>query len=110
MAKQIVKSTIAAAALFSLLGSLSATAGDQLEEINVRTERVSVADLNLDNAEGREALHWRLRSAAKRVCSDVVDAGSGRFTSNRDCREIALQRALYEAGLEAQTAQVDHGR
>ena len=99
--------TSIAAALFCTVAASSTFADAELEEIRVRSERVSYADLNLDNEEGREALRWRLRTAAKRVCTDVVDGGSGRFQHNRDCREIAYRNALAEAGLETRTAQVN---
>ena len=98
--------TALAAALVGSLVSTAALATAELEEIKVRSERVSYSDLNLDNKDGREALRWRLKAAAKRVCTDVIDSGSGRFAENRDCREIAYRNALSAAGLETQTAGV----
>lgn len=106
MARQFSRTSIATAAIFCTIAASSTLADGELEEIRVRSERVSYADLNLDNEEGRDALRWRLRTAAKRVCNDVVDAGSGKFQHNRDCREIAYRNALADAGLEQRTAQV----
>ena len=108
MATLISRPSIAAAAVFSLMTATAALAAEPLEEIKVQSERVSYSDLNLDNEDGREALRKRLKAAAKRVCTDVIDAGSGKFTHNRDCRDYAYHAALVRAGLETQTAKVDH--
>ena len=106
MAKHVSRNSFTLAAIFTIFATGAAVAEPELEEIRVRSERVSYADLNLDNEDGREAMRWRLRAAAKRVCTDVVDAGTGKFQHNRDCREIAYRNALSKAGLETRTAQI----
>jgi UrcA family protein len=60
---------------------------------------VSVADLNLGTMEGQEALHYRLSSAARRVCgpADYRAAGSPRLAAeNQDCYERALSAAMAD--------------
>ena len=101
------RTTVAAAVLFTTLSGLSTIGHAVLEEVNVQSEKVSYADLDLNREEGRETLQARLKSAARRVCADVVDSGSGKFTQNHDCRELAVRQALARIGLEPQTAQIN---
>ena len=56
--------SIAATALGVVGATSPATAGTP----TVQTQSVSYADLNLTSAEGQEALEWRLKSAARKVC------------------------------------------
>jgi UrcA family protein len=63
--KTRISSIIATAMLLaSASGVPNAFADDQ-----VRSEKVSFSDLNVDTREGVQALYTRIHSAAKRVCS-----------------------------------------
>ncbi len=66
---------------------------------HLATETVSFADLDLSSAEGQEALHWRLASAAREVCgsTDVrITASVRQAAENRECSERALNDALSQ--------------
>jgi UrcA family protein len=62
----------------------------------VRAEKVSFSDLNLDHAAGVRTLLSRLRGAAKRVCA--ADDGTARLLNDgaRVCMHASLERAVTE--------------
>jgi len=62
---------------------------------------VSVADLNLDRAEGMETLHSRLKSAAKRVCymHDGTLSLPARIQRQK-CFDETMERVTYRIGLK----------
>jgi UrcA family protein len=65
---------------------------------------VSLADLNLSNDAGVEALYRRLQRAARQVCGpqNLRDSGSLQaLKSNRQCANTSLDRAVAEIGEEA---------
>ncbi|MFK8043351.1 UrcA family protein [Congregibacter sp.] len=58
---------------------------------------VSYSDLDLDSVAGQKALHYRLATAAEKVCghSDIRRAGGvSQAARNEDCFEQSLSRAL----------------
>lgn len=75
-----------------------------VEARGTQTVTVSLADLNLGTMEGQEALHYRLSSAARRVCGpvDYRAAGSARLAAeNQACYERALSAALADTSAAA---------
>jgi UrcA family protein len=62
-----------------------------------RTATVSYTDLDLNNAEARETLNFRISSAAKKVCgsADKSLAGSlAQAAKNRSCYSSAVDQAM----------------
>ncbi len=92
------RNTVAAAMLFSVLSGVSTLGNAVLEEVDVKSVRVSYADLNLNKPEGQHALYQRLRGAARQVCGEVYSKAPREIQENRECREYALQKALREVG------------
>ena len=81
----IIAATLATA--FSITATPSQAADD------VRTERVSYADLNLDTEAGAHTFALRLRTAARRVC-DANYVGPGvRSAEEARCQETAIDSA-----------------
>ncbi len=62
----------------------------------VRTERVSFTDLNLDHPSGARALLMRIRGAAQRVCGPDEGLHSG--GGYKACIRDAVNRAVNEVG------------
>jgi UrcA family protein len=73
----------------------------------VRTYTVSVADLNLATAAGRETARQRISRAAKVVCgtTDYRQAGSlHQVAANRSCQQRALADAMAQMPADRQVA------
>ena len=81
--RAVIAATLVTA--FSIPATPSQAADD------VRTERVSYADLNLDTEAGAHTLALRLRAAAKRVC-DIDFLGAGAAEEAR-CEKTAIDSA-----------------
>lgn len=86
--------TIIAATLFAL--STGAVAEDMtVNSEGQRVMHVSLADLNLESAEGQRVLETRIRSAVRKVCGYSRNNRSLREMSDyRTCSKTANQTAL----------------
>ncbi|WOJ96684.1 UrcA family protein [Congregibacter brevis] len=65
---------------------------------------VNYSDLDLNSAAGQKALHYRLATAAEKVCghSDSRRAGGvAQAARNEDCYEQSLSRALSKVSASA---------
>ena len=84
------------AALGALLAvaSYPAMAGDQ----TARSVVVRYGDLDLSRDEGVAVLYGRLRSAARRVCSEANIRDLKVLTEVRQCHDAALTKAVASAG------------
>lgn len=91
------RNTVAAAAIFLALSGISTLGNANLPEINIAWERVSYADLDLTDTEGRKALYRRLQNAAETVCEDSAVHTRVMFEQH-ECAEQALDRAVQEVG------------
>jgi UrcA family protein len=76
-------------------------ASDALADEEVRSETVKFADLNVDNQAGVETLYTRLRSAARRVCSETDPT---RQYAATECTRNSLARAVEKVNLPLLTA------
>jgi len=97
----IIKSTrnsVVVAALFSVLSGISTFGTAALEAVDVKSVRVSFADLDLSREEGRQTLYQRLRGAADRVCEKPVSKAAREIREHRECYEDAMDKALREVG------------
>lgn len=98
---------VATVALFAM--PLFVQAGTPKDHSKKTTVHVPVADLNLSNSAGVEALYTRLSNAARTVCgnqSDLKIAGSlKQLRINHECYENTMARALAEVNF-ASVAQV----
>lgn len=96
--KQLVGVAAAMAALVSLQANADANYSETLVKSKaVRTQTVSINDLNLDTVDGQEALYQRLSNAARRVCGPRdhrIAGGLGVAVDNQACYERALGDAL----------------
>ncbi|MFT5711162.1 MAG: UrcA family protein [Halioglobus sp.] len=62
-----------------------------------RTATVSYADLDLNNASARKSLHYRISSAAEKVCGSVNRSSAGSLaqtSKNRSCYNNAMDQAM----------------
>lgn len=93
------------AAVFGITAGMSgmAMAGTTSETVittsaeGLRTATVSYADLDLNNPSAREDLHYRISSAAKKVCGSANNnlAGSlSQAAKNRSCYNTAMDEAM----------------
>jgi UrcA family protein len=76
-------------------------ASDALADEEVRSETVKFADLNVDSQAGVETLYTRLRSAARRVCSETDPT---RQYAATECTRNSLARAVEKVNLPLLTA------
>lgn len=95
------------------LGALQAHADDYSETLvtseGVRTQAVSVADLDLQSAGDRERLYHRLSNAAREVCGPAdhrVTGHLGAAADNQACYRRALDEALSQVNA-GQVASID---
>ncbi len=75
------------AALSSLMLLATAVPATAMEE---RTVNVVYKDLNLTDAKDVERLHWRIKSAAKKVCSPLPGAALRDIQDHRRCINAAV--------------------
>jgi UrcA family protein len=95
MFKVIGKYALAIAA-FSAVGAVSLGSNAQAAEqsAGVPTVTVRYADLNLNTAEGVEALYARLQAAAKKACSQHEGRALIDVVEWRTCYTQALEKAV----------------
>ena len=62
--------------------------------LELRTEIVSIADLDLSSAAGRDRLERRVASAARRVCGWASPVDLKGFTRMRTCRSESFAEAM----------------
>jgi len=97
----IIKTTtnsVAAAVIFTVLSGISSLGNANLQEVDVKSVRVSYADLNLNQAAGKKTLYQRLRGAADQVCGKVQSKVARDIRHNRECFEDALDHAVHQVG------------
>jgi UrcA family protein len=87
-----LKSLAFAAALSVLAG---ATAHAQTVDLQVRSQTVSYADLDLSQAAGVNTLMARINGAAKNVCGPAPDAREW-HTAYQACIQSAVNQAVSE--------------
>ncbi|MDH4108702.1 MAG: UrcA family protein [Gammaproteobacteria bacterium] len=101
MNKAIVRKVFVSGSMALLLSqAVAALASNPAGTPEPVSIRVSVADLNLQSAEGVDTLYWRLKSAANTACGSMTlrEAGSLRQASlNKQCYEDLLDKAVKEA-------------
>jgi UrcA family protein len=91
-----VRALILTAALGAVAVGYTATSAAQ-DSANVRSEKVSYADLNLSNPAGAATLYRRIVSAAHNVC-DEGDETLAMRASARTCRDKAIAEAVMTVG------------
>ena len=93
------------AAVFGITAGIStmATAGSTNETVvttsaeGFRTATVSYADLDLNNADARQTLNFRISSAAEKVCGSLNRSSAGSLaqaSKNRSCYNSAMDEAM----------------
>lgn len=92
------KNSVAAAVIFTVLSGISSLGNANLQEVDVKSIRVSYADLNLNEEAGQETLYQRLRGAAGQICGEVHSKAPRQISDNRACFENALNRAVHKVG------------
>jgi UrcA family protein len=94
------------AAVFTITAGMSGMAmADSYNETVVttsaegfRTTTVSYADLDLNNTDAREILHFRISHAAEKVCGSVNRNLAGSLAQagkNRSCHNNAMDEAMH---------------
>ena len=99
----IIKSTrnsVAAAVIFSALSGISTLGNANLGAVEVKSIRLSYADLNLTQRTGQETLYERLKTAAEGVCGGVSNINLSVVREQRKCYEEALDSAIGQVGSE----------
>ena len=91
------RNTVAAAAVFFALSGISTLGNANLPQVNIAWERVSYADLDLNNEAGQNTLYQRLKAAAESVCESTDVQTRFQFEQHK-CTEEALNRAVQEVG------------
>ena len=85
---------VSAALVFAAQGAMAA------DSINMSytqlSETVSYADLDVNKAEGAQALYNRLNRAAKNVCAPLRDRDLKRIQEHRSCVSEAIANAVGE--------------
>lgn len=78
----------------------------------VRSERVSVADLNLNSLAGQARLEGRLRAAAEKVCEADGDRSLETVLNVRKCYSAAVAAAIRQGDdlVDAQASLNARGR
>jgi UrcA family protein len=94
------KNTFSVAIIFCALSGISAISQAEARNQEIESVRVSFADLDLEKAEGQEALEMRVRGAAQQVCGEVYSKAAREVGENRECRQYAVQQALRQVGLQ----------
>jgi UrcA family protein len=93
------------AAVFAITAGIStvASAGSTNETVvttsveGFRTATVSYTDLDLNNADARQTLNFRISSAAEKVCGSVNRASVSslaQVSKNRSCYNRAMDEAM----------------
>lgn len=97
-------SSLIAVACCALAGAATQTAPAAQPPPDALTKAVAYGDLDLDSADGAQALYARLRYAARQVCSplDGRDLGSKRLW--RTCVDGALASAVAQVNKPQVTA------
>ena len=90
-----MKKMLVLAATFAL-GTGPALAKPIVVYPDLRTERVSYADLNLASAEGRARLEQRIRGAADRVCDVGGKPTLAEFSTRGSCFTAAVRDGLSQ--------------
>ena len=85
------------AATLSTVVPTPAAASDVVVAPEAITVRVSYADLNLANVEGRAVLTRRIAAAARNICGSFFPADLEKAALVRDCREDAVASARLPA-------------
>ncbi len=98
------RKTVAAAVVFTALSGIAGLSNANLPYVDIASIRVSYADLNMTNTEGAETLYSRLRRAASQVCDDFTRKSLNDMVVAKDCKNIALDRAVEEVGNQQLTA------
>ena len=97
--------TLASLVTLSVGGLMSAQARD----IDVPTQRVSFADLNLSSTAGQATLYRRLMAAAVQVCGGIEEMHSSPITWTLHvdpCTQAAMMHATAAVSVPAFTAYV----
>lgn len=102
------RNTVAAAMAFFILSGISALGHASNDREKYESVRVSYADLDLENAAGREALAQRLRRAAQSVCEKPGRNSLREMIAERECEQKALSEAIRDAGLQREVATYTH--
>ena len=90
------RNTVAAAMMFTVLSGVSTLGNANFGGVEVKSVRVSYADLNLAEKAGQEILYERLKAAAEGVCGGAKDI----VHRQRKCYEEALDNAIGQVGSE----------
>ena len=98
---KLLKSVVAAVVVFAL-GAPAIASADSQSGLEGTAIKVSFADLNLQKAEGAEALYRRLQNAAKQAC------GVRSLKVEGSVSNIAATRSCYRAALTASVKKVDN--
>lgn len=98
------RNTVAAAMVFLVLSGVSAVGHASINSEEFETERVNYSDLDIEKAEGREALIKRLRHAARRVCDQPGRNSLRQVMFEQECTQSALEAAMREMGLKREVA------
>ncbi len=92
------RNSVFAAATFAVLSGLSTLSTANIPEINIQSQAVNYADLNLTQAEDAQTLYTRLRRTAESVCDDTSRKSLREMNEARECKEFALDQAVREIG------------
>jgi UrcA family protein len=92
------RNTVAAAIVFALLSGVAGISNAKLSHIDIASIRVNFADLNLTSAEEAATLYDRLRRAATLLCDDLTRKSVNDMVAVKECKEIAIDRAVREVG------------
>ena len=94
------RNTVAAAMMFTVLSGVSTLGNANFGAVEVKSVRVSYADLNLAEKTDQETLYERLKTAAEGVCGGVQDINLSVVRQQRKCYEEALDNAIGQVGSE----------
>jgi UrcA family protein len=93
------RNSVAAAVLFSVLSGISTVGHSNLQDVNIKSQRVSYADLDLRQGDGQTALYQRLKSAAQGVCGDAdTREPLEQVRQQRKCYQEAMDEAVQQVG------------
>ena len=95
---KILRGVVAAIVVLSLPAAAMATGGS---EIIGKSEKVSYADLKVENEAGAKQLYRRLQQASKRVCG--VDS----LTVVGSLREMSRAKSCYKDSMDSAVAEID---
>lgn len=85
-------------------GSLSTASTVAFATTEVRTARVSYADLDLSRDAGVERLYARLKAAAESTCGQADNRDLGALADQQRCVSNALRRAVQQVHSERLSA------